>query len=482
MSFLDGLFKKKQCALCGGEIGLLGNNKLADGDMCDDCAEKLSPWFEGRKKATVDQIKEQLQYREQNKQAVAQFHATRTIGDYTKLYLDEMNRKFMISKDSNLREANPDVVDASAITNVTVDTRESRHELKTKNDEGRSVSYDPPRYDYSYDFYVDIDVNHPYFNHMRIKVNNSSVWVRYNDLQSRRMGGYSGNMSGSNFNFGGNTDGAGILGAVLNGLQSGMNAAGGRTAMDAYGPEYREKMMMAEDMRNSLMQLRSGGMHGTGMAGAGMGTAGAGMGMAGAGMGTVAGIAGMGAAGTGNMQSFNFNSDMEPSGKQGGFTYPVSTPVDGLPFVKLHVTGQVMYQVTDQMKYSTFAAQLPQTLYLALKEAFHKGVPGAGPQEIAMHGTEIFNLLQQGSLFSILQTFGVQPVAVTINSASAESMMGGVMGGQQMAQQQGYGQQMQQQGYGQPVQQQANMGQWFCPSCGAPNQGRFCQHCGTPKP
>jgi len=170
-----------------------------------------------------------------------------------------------------------------------------------------------------------------------------------------------------------------------------------------------------------------------------------------------------GAADTDNMLVFNFNSDIEPLGKKGGFVYPVSTPVDGLPFVRLHVTGQVMYKIIDQMKYPAFASEIPQTLYMALKEAFQKGVPGTGPQEIAKHGAEIFNLLQSGSLFSILQTFGVQPVAVSISSASAESMMSGVKVDRQ-------------------AQPQANMGQWLCPSCGAPNQGRFCQYCGTPKP
>ena len=35
-------FKKKQCDICGGDIGLLGNKKLEDGNMCKNCAKKLS--------------------------------------------------------------------------------------------------------------------------------------------------------------------------------------------------------------------------------------------------------------------------------------------------------------------------------------------------------------------------------------------------------------------------------------------------------
>ena len=41
-----GLFDKKVCDICGEKIGLLGNRKLDDGNLCKDCAKKLSPWFE----------------------------------------------------------------------------------------------------------------------------------------------------------------------------------------------------------------------------------------------------------------------------------------------------------------------------------------------------------------------------------------------------------------------------------------------------
>ena len=57
-------FKKKECSICGGEIGLLGNRKLEDGNMCKACASKLSPWFSDRRNSTVAEINEQLAYRE----------------------------------------------------------------------------------------------------------------------------------------------------------------------------------------------------------------------------------------------------------------------------------------------------------------------------------------------------------------------------------------------------------------------------------
>ena len=71
-----GLFDKKNCDICGEKIGLLGNRKLDDGNLCKNCASKLSPWFEERRHSTVEDIKRQLEYREKNKNAVRSFSIT----------------------------------------------------------------------------------------------------------------------------------------------------------------------------------------------------------------------------------------------------------------------------------------------------------------------------------------------------------------------------------------------------------------------
>ena len=55
MGLFDKIFEKKICAICGGEIGLLGNRKLEDGNMCKNCAAKLSPWFSDRRSSTVEE-------------------------------------------------------------------------------------------------------------------------------------------------------------------------------------------------------------------------------------------------------------------------------------------------------------------------------------------------------------------------------------------------------------------------------------------
>ena len=48
-----GLFDKKYCDICGEKIGMLGNRKLEDGNLCKNCARKLSPWFSDRRNSTA---------------------------------------------------------------------------------------------------------------------------------------------------------------------------------------------------------------------------------------------------------------------------------------------------------------------------------------------------------------------------------------------------------------------------------------------
>ena len=175
MGLFGKLFEKKECSICGGEIGLLGNRKLEDGNMCKACASKLSPWFSERRQSTVVEIKEQLAYREENREAVAAFHTTRTLGGRVKVLLDEDAGKFMVTSARNLAEANPDVLSFSDVTGCQLDIDERKTEIEYKDAEGKRQSFSPKCYAYSYNFYIVIHVNHPYFNEIRFQLNDSAV-------------------------------------------------------------------------------------------------------------------------------------------------------------------------------------------------------------------------------------------------------------------------------------------------------------------
>lgn len=230
MGLFGKLFEKKECAFCGGEIGLLGNRKLEDGNMCKECANKLSPWFEDRRESTVAQIQEQLDYREANKDKVAAFRTTRTLGEETKVLLDEDAGVFMVTSARDYQDENPDVLSFTDVTGCNFDIDESRSEILRRDAEGNMVSHRPPRYRYSYDFYITIFVNNPYFDEIRFRLNSRSVDME-DDIRPRQPA-------------------KGGLGLVLDALSSSNDVS------PELDPEYRNYVAMGEEVKAALLQVR----------------------------------------------------------------------------------------------------------------------------------------------------------------------------------------------------------------------------------
>lgn len=181
MGILDKLFDKKECAICGGEIGLMGNRKLADGNLCKNCAKKLSPFMTDRRQSTVEEIRQHLAYRAANAGVLAAIHPTNVLGGYTKVYIDEAAGKFFVTRSRNWRDENPDVIDFSQVIDVRTDVTEHRTEEYHNDREGRSVSYNPPRYRYSYEFETTILVDSPYFNEIQFELTEDRPENRLSD-------------------------------------------------------------------------------------------------------------------------------------------------------------------------------------------------------------------------------------------------------------------------------------------------------------
>ena len=156
-----GLFDKKICDICGEKIGLLGNRKLDDGNLCKDCAKKLSPWFEDRRHSTVEDIKRQLEYREKNKKAVMDFCITRQINTRNARKLDV--------------NENPDIVPLSAVVQCRVDVERQQNEETYTTKDGETVSYQPPVYKYEFDYTMRIKVKTPWFDDMDFRLNTFSI-------------------------------------------------------------------------------------------------------------------------------------------------------------------------------------------------------------------------------------------------------------------------------------------------------------------
>lgn len=189
MSLLDKLFEKKNCAICGGEIGMLGNRKLADGNLCKDCAKKLSPFLTDRRQSTVAEIAQHLAYREENQKVLLGMTPTKAFGHgFTKVYVDENQGTFFVTRESNYMAHNPDVFSVSQVIGVRPTIHENRTELYHHDREGRRVPYSPRRYLVEYRFDMAIDLNTPFCNRIEFELSSnrpdSPISPLYRELEA----------------------------------------------------------------------------------------------------------------------------------------------------------------------------------------------------------------------------------------------------------------------------------------------------------
>ena len=176
MGLFDNLFERKTCDICGEKCGVLGGTKLKDGRLCSKCAGKISPWYGYLKNHTLEEVREHLQYREENYEKVKKFNVTHVVGNGgTTLYLDVNTERMIITSNGNWRQYNPDIVSFSQIVDYDLKINESKTEIRKKNEDGQLESYNPKRYDYSYNFYITVNVNASFYNTISIKVNGSSI-------------------------------------------------------------------------------------------------------------------------------------------------------------------------------------------------------------------------------------------------------------------------------------------------------------------
>ena len=232
----------------------MGNQKLEDGNLCKDCAKQLSPWFSDRRRSTVEDIKRQLAYREENRGRASQFRTTRSYGEDCKVLLDEEHRWFTVTRARDLADANPDILDYTALTGCRVDIDESRTEQKREGPDGKEVSYNPPRYEYSYDFEVIISVNNLYFDEMKFRLNNSSVYIEPQNTMQRPMMGQQGMMGQRPM------AGRSQSGMTQRPMMGQMNSVGRMNTMAAgFDPEsnreYRKYREMGDEIRAALLQV-----------------------------------------------------------------------------------------------------------------------------------------------------------------------------------------------------------------------------------
>ena len=167
-----GLFDKKYCDICGEKIGFLGNRKLEDGNLCKHCAGKLSPFFHDRRRSTVEEIRAQLAYREQNAENLKTFCPGQTFGTDEKIYIDTACKRLIVTAAEDWISDNPDIIEIEKITAVKTEIEDNEEEIFFKDKDGNEKSYNPPRYQYAYEFHITFQIDSPWFDEISVDLNN----------------------------------------------------------------------------------------------------------------------------------------------------------------------------------------------------------------------------------------------------------------------------------------------------------------------
>lgn len=212
-----GLFDKKDCSICGAKIGLLGNKKLKDGNMCKDCASKLSVWFQDRSDSTVAEIQNQLGVRKAYADMLDKnFIVSRAYGEFGCILIDEIDGIFVALPDTSdsffgdakvvtsidqIKDKNPDVIMFKEVAGVDVNVKVTSREEKQTVD-GNQVSYNPKHMVYMAQFSVTIKLKgHPFIKSMTVPLNNGAIQIRnmgerkvteYKDTVKAMLTGYKG--------------------------------------------------------------------------------------------------------------------------------------------------------------------------------------------------------------------------------------------------------------------------------------------------
>ena len=257
MGLFGKVFEKKVCDICGGEIGLLGNRKLDDGNLCKDCAKKLSPWFEERRHSTVEDIKKQLAYREANKAKVQAFQITREFaGDSYHVFIDDTKGQFTVALRFSA-ENNPDIVDLSQVVSCRLNIEQNRREEQYRDNEGNLKDYNPPRYKYSYDYSIKLGINSPWFDDMDFRLNSSSV-DEHDRMKMSEMENTGNQIVAALTGMGYAPQAGGMYGQPVNGMQGGMY---GQPVNGMQGGMYGQQMNSMQGGYGQQMNAVQGGYH-----------------------------------------------------------------------------------------------------------------------------------------------------------------------------------------------------------------------------
>lgn len=111
-----------KCSFCNSKLTRYGNIKLTDGILCRKCSSLKSQWLTSDDCILMDtnKMKKHLDYRNDNQIKISQFKHTNKVDGKYKLFVDDINKLFVISKKDNYIDDNADLFKAEKVKKISI--------------------------------------------------------------------------------------------------------------------------------------------------------------------------------------------------------------------------------------------------------------------------------------------------------------------------------------------------------------------------
>lgn len=162
------------CGVCNSPLNVINSKRVGEGYICKTCLSNISNYYD-KKNNTYEAIVNHIRQRMNERREIEQFYPTLILGECNYIFIDDKTSRFIISSKDNYRTSNPDLFFFSDVISCKKRIETKKEEVRYKDSNDNLKSFVPQYFAYSYNFYVDIQLNVKGYKIIQLKLNNKNI-------------------------------------------------------------------------------------------------------------------------------------------------------------------------------------------------------------------------------------------------------------------------------------------------------------------